>query len=146
MSKFRARGVGIRFQKSNSRHDEARHAEGALESLLVDHSLLDGMKRSVGTGQAFDGQDFLAADSMGQHRAGVVRNIIDQNRTGTAFGAVTSEFGSGETQFVAERPRQGFLFHHVNPALLAVNIDRDESVAGASRLSKQTGGSEEIPC
>ena len=40
--------VGIGLQESHGRHDEARHAEGALKSLFVNDSLLYRVQRSIG--------------------------------------------------------------------------------------------------
>ena len=47
MREFGTRGIGICFQESDSRHDEAGHAEGALEALFVDHGLLHGVELAV---------------------------------------------------------------------------------------------------
>ena len=44
----RARGIRIDLQESDRRHDEAGHAERALEALLVDDALLHRMQRAVG--------------------------------------------------------------------------------------------------
>ena len=41
VGEFLARGVGVCLQETGCRHDEARHAESALEALLVDDALLD---------------------------------------------------------------------------------------------------------
>src|SRR5437588_6827137 len=43
-----ARRVWIRLQEADRRHREARHAEGALETLFVDDRLLHGMQLTPG--------------------------------------------------------------------------------------------------
>ena len=50
-------GAGCLLQEADRGHDEARHAEGALEALLLDHALLHRMERAVGRGQALDRLD-----------------------------------------------------------------------------------------
>ena len=57
----RARRVRIRLEEAHRGHDEARHAERALEALLVDHALLHRVQRAVGGRQSLDRHDLLAA-------------------------------------------------------------------------------------
>ena len=81
---------------------------------------------------------FLAAHGVREHRARIVRHIVDQHGAGAAFGAVAAELGAGEAQLVAQRHRQRFLLHHVDAPLLAVDVQRDQPLARAgSRLAVQ---------
>src|SRR5580692_11623234 len=115
-----SRGVGICFQESYGSHQEAGHAESTLEALLVNDALLHGMQRAVSAGKTFDGDDFACADRVREHRAGILRNIVNQDRARAAFSAVAAEFRAGETQLVTQRPRERFLLQHVYATLLAV--------------------------
>lgn len=119
----------MRFQESYGGHDEARHTKGALEALFVDHALLYGMQRSVRVSQSFDGQDFLAANRVRQYRTGVVRHIVQQNGAGAALGPVTAELSACKSEFVTKGPSQGFLLDDVNAALLAVDVESDQTPA-----------------
>src|SRR5215469_18779395 len=93
---FKTCGIGIYLEKPDRRHDESRHAERALEALLVDDALLDRMQLAIGTGESFNGQDFLIANRMRQDRARVVWDVVDQNGTGSTLGAVAAQLGTGE--------------------------------------------------
>ena len=70
-------GVRVRLKKTDGRHHETRHAECALKPLFVDDSLLNWMKCSVSLLQAFDGYYLPAANGMREHRARIVRDVID---------------------------------------------------------------------
>jgi hypothetical protein len=58
MRHLRPSRIRIRFEKTDSRHNEPGHAKCALETLFIDYALLYGMKRSVRTRQPFDGDNF----------------------------------------------------------------------------------------
>jgi hypothetical protein len=129
-------GIGIRIQKCHRRHDEAWHAERALEALLVDDTLLNWVQGSVGAREPFDCENFLVADGVCQNGARIVWDAVNQYGTRAAFGSIASELRSSQPQFVAERPRQRFLSHDVCPSRLAVDIDGQESFAcPAARLA-----------
>src|ERR1700730_5144575 len=85
---FQSGGIRVSFQESYRGHNEAGHTKGALEPLFVDDALLDGMQRSVLTCQPFDRQDLLMTHGMCEDRARIMRHVVEQDRTGTAFGAV----------------------------------------------------------
>ena len=146
MRQFGAAGVGIRLQISHRCHQEAGHAERALEALFIDYALLDRMQGSVRAGQSFDGLDSPAAHRVGEHRARVVRHVVDKDGTGATFGAVAAQLGAGEAKFIAQRPRQGLLLHHIDSPLLAIHVESDEPLAHAigGLLSEKSGGAEQI--
>ena len=62
-----ARRIRIGLEEAHRGHDEARHAERALEALAVDHGLLDGVQRAIGRLQAFDRFDAAILDRMSQN-------------------------------------------------------------------------------
>src|ERR1019366_989254 len=138
--------VGIGLQESYGRQDESRHTEGALKALFINDSLLYRMQRSIGRGEALDGRDLSVAHGMGEDRARIVRHIVDQDGTSAAFGTVASQFSAGEAQLVANRPCQGFLFHHIYSPLLAVDVQGDQPLNRARdlRVVVVTGEAEQI--
>jgi len=120
-------GIGILLSEirlSPSRSRTCRRRTG--KPLFVDYTLLYWMQRPIRIGQPFDGHDFLVADSMCEHGARIVRNIIKQNRAGATFGAVPAEFGAGKTELIAHVQASGLLLHYIDASLLTVNIQRDE--------------------
>src|SRR5580692_11731643 len=124
MRQLDPRGIGIRIQKCHRRHDEAWHAERALEALLVDDTLLNWVQGSVGAREPFDCENFLVADGVCQNGAriegsvgarepfdcenflvadGVCQNgarivwdAVNQYGTRAAFGSIASELGSSQ--------------------------------------------------
>src|SRR5579884_771803 len=148
VGQFGSRGAGIRFEIANRGHNEARHAERALETLFIDHALLNRMQLALGTGEPLDSGDVFAADGVRQDGARVVRDIIDQHGTGAAFGAIAAELGSGEAQLVTQRVLQGLLLHNVNTALLTIDIERNQPLncAGRGSLGPNILRAEKIAC
>src|ERR1700693_2632493 len=65
---FGSSRTGIGLQEPDRRHDETRHAEGTLESLFVDDTLLYWMQRSVVILQALGGQYSFAAHRVREYR------------------------------------------------------------------------------
>src|SRR6266511_2841433 len=76
-----------------------------------------------------------------------MRHIVDENGARAALAPVASELGAGEAKLVAQRHRERFVFQHINAALLAVDVDRDEPLdrAGKRRfvLADDRGAEEE---
>src|SRR5262245_9189406 len=128
---LRARGIRTTLEKADRAHDEARHAERALESLFVDNRALNRMQRSIGARQTLDRQDAAAAYGVSQHRARVAGDVVDEDGARPALRPIAAEFRAGEAQLVAERPRQRFLFAYVNPSLLSVDVEGEQPVAHA---------------
>jgi len=122
------------------------HAERALESLLVDDPLLHRVqlaRRRVG--QPFDRHDLLAAHGVREHRARVARHVVDQYRAGAALRAIAAKLGAGQPQLVAQRHGERFLRHHVDAAILAVHVQRDEALDRArGRLAVHRRRAEQI--
>src|SRR5678815_975463 len=82
---LRARRVWIRLEEAHRGHDEARHAERALEPLLVDHAPLHGVQRAVGGSESLDGDDLLPTHSVREDGARIVRHIVDEHRARTCL-------------------------------------------------------------
>ena len=128
-----SRRIRVLFQEPHRRHDEPRHAERALESLLIHHCLLHRMQRPVRRRQAFDRRYLLAAHRVRQHRAAIVRHIVKQHRASAALRAIASQLRSRQPQLVAQCKRQRLLLHHFHAARLPIHVERDQPFApGAS--------------
>src|SRR5947208_86816 len=56
MADLGVRGRRVPLEQLLGRHDHARRAESALESMLIPEGLLDGVQIAVG-GQTLDGED-----------------------------------------------------------------------------------------
>ena len=97
--------------------------------MFIDDALLDWVQRAVGARQPFDGKNSSVTDCVCQHRARIVRHAVDKNSAGAAFGSVASQFRSGESQFVAQRPRQRLLLHDIDATLLTVDIESKQPFA-----------------
>ena len=130
---FLARRVRVGLEEADRCHHESRHAERALEALLVHHRALDRMQLAIGGREPFDRRDAASADRVRQHRARVVRHVVHEHGAGAAFGAIAPELGAGEPELVAERHRQRFLAQDVDAALLPVHDQRDQAVDGTGR-------------
>jgi hypothetical protein len=140
MRQFPTRRGGVRLEKADGSHHKPRHAERALEAFLVDHPLLHRMQRPVGGGQPFDRHDLLPAHRVRQDGTGIARHIVDEDRARAAFRAVASELGAGESQLVAQGRGERFLLQHVNAPILAVDVQRDQTLNASGRgrlLAKQ---------
>src|SRR5262245_52258697 len=127
--KLRARGMWTMLEEADRAHDEARHAEGALESLFVDNGALHRMQRSVGARQALNRQHAAPPYGVGEYRAGVARDVVDEDGARAAFRPIAAEFCAGEAQLVSQRPRQRFLFAYIHAPLLPIDVEGQQPVA-----------------
>jgi hypothetical protein len=59
------------MMEGEHRHHETRRAESALGGIGVDHRLLHGMERAVGSRQALDREDGTVVDLRQHHQAGI---------------------------------------------------------------------------
>lgn len=57
-------------------------------------------------------------------------NITDSHGAGAAFAAVATNFGARQAQFVAQRIRQCFLWHNINTAGTAIDVQGNEALNG----------------
>jgi hypothetical protein len=126
--KLRACRIRIRLEEADRGHDETRHAERTLEALLVDDALLHGVKRPIRGSESLDRDDLLSTHCVREHGARIVRHIIDEHGARAALGAIASELGAGQSEFVAECRGQRFLLQHVDATLLAIDRERDQSL------------------
>src|ERR1035438_7264492 len=106
-------------------HDEARHAERALKSLLVDDTPLHRMQGSIVRRQTFDRQNLPFTHGVREHRTRIIWNVVDKDGAGSAFSTVAAELGAGQSQLVTQRPSQRLLLHDIDAPLLTVNVESD---------------------
>src|SRR6185312_5412530 len=75
-------------------HDHAALAIAALRHIEIEPSLLDLVQLAV-FGEAFDGDDLLAADRVQRHLAGARGDTIDMDGAGAALGNAATILGAG---------------------------------------------------
>src|SRR5690606_11931830 len=118
--------------------DRAHHlsgrAEAALRSEFINKRLLYGMQRSVAGLQALDGYDTACLDAVREGRTGIMSNIVDQERAGTAFAAVAADLCARQSQLVTQRVGERFLRQHIDAPGPAVDVERDQALDGALAL------------
>jgi hypothetical protein len=100
------------------RHDHAGGTEAALQTVVLAQRLLDRMAVD-----ALDRGDPAAIGLRGEHGAGLDRDPVEFDRTGTALGRVAAHVGAGEPQLVPQE------VHEQGPSRerfgVFVAIDRD---------------------
>ena len=147
MRELLARRVRVGLEIAGRRHHEARHAERALEALFIDDALLHcAQLAGRRVGESLNRDDLPAARALGEERTRVVRHIVDEDRAGAALRAVAADLGAREPQLVADRHREGLLRHHVDATVLAVHVQRDETLhrARRRRLAEQRRRAEQV--
>ena len=108
-------GVGVSVEQCDGGHDLAGLAVAALGDLVFDPGGLDGVQ-AVGRADAFNGGDRFVNGADRQH-TGAHGLVTDMYRASAALGDAAAEFGSGQTQFVAQYPEQrhfGFDIYMIN--------------------------------
>ena len=91
----------VALQQRRRRHEEARRAETALQSVLVPERFLQRREFAV-AGQALDRCELSAIRLDGEHRAGFDRSAVDEYRAGTALAGVAADMRAGQTQVLAQ--------------------------------------------
>lgn len=86
---------------SNRRHDLAGRAVSALESVVVDESLLHHMQLAI-TANPLDRGDFAAIHFRGECQARGHPEAVDMDGTGAALTMIATLFCSGEIQLLAQ--------------------------------------------
>ena len=90
----------------DSGHDLSWRAVSALESILIDEGLLDGMKCSV-LGKTFDGRDLGPFGGGGEDKAGVHAPPIQMHGAGAALSEIAALLGARQLQVLAQEIEQG---------------------------------------
>src|SRR5215813_4650996 len=123
--------VRVALEDLVRRHDHARRAETALESVLLPEALLDGVKLAV-FGQALDRGDGGAIGLDRKERARLHRQPIHEDGAGAALARVAADVRARETDHltdVVDEKQSGLDLVAVR---LAVDGDLDWQFHGAS--------------
>lgn len=93
---------GLAFgQEACCRTNLSWRAIAALEGVMVDEGLLQGMQRAI-PGKTFYGRDLRAVLHDGERQAGIDPPTVDQNRAGAALTVVAAFFGAGQCKMVTQ--------------------------------------------
>jgi hypothetical protein len=87
------------------RHDLSGCAVPALKSILIDKSLLHGVKL-IASSQSFDRLDFLSIGSDRKHQTPINSTSVKMNRTSAAFSAIATLLGAGEVEAFPQNIQQ----------------------------------------
>ena len=109
----------VLLHESGGRHDQARGAKTALYGARIDIGLLDPGELTV-PGLTLHRADGLSVRPHGQGDAGIHRNVIQQDRAGTAFADAAALLGTGDAK-VSQRFQQRLAHIHRKKVLRAVN-------------------------
>ncbi len=94
------------FQIRRHRHQDARRAIAALQTVMLVHRLLNRIELAAVAREALDGREFVAVGLHRQHQAGADRDTIEQNGAGAADAMLAADMGAGQPQFVAQEIAQ----------------------------------------
>jgi hypothetical protein len=72
-------GTRVGLEEPDGGHDEARHAERALEALFFHHRLLHWVQCAIGGFEPFNRLNLPAADGVRENRARIMRHIVDEH-------------------------------------------------------------------
>jgi hypothetical protein len=97
-------GVGVALEQGGGGDGDARGAEPALDRLLGDQRLLDGV-RAIAR-QALDGGDEPPFGLGHGDQATAQRGPIDKDHARTAIASAAAVLGAGEVCGIAQRPEQ----------------------------------------
>src|SRR2546425_4864113 len=95
-------------QEGGDLHDHAVDAVAALHGLLIDESLLHGM-RTLWRAETFEREDLLRPDRRERHHAGAHRLAVEMHGAGAALGEAAAEARTVESQVIAESVEQRHL-------------------------------------
>jgi hypothetical protein len=96
----------VLVEKTHCCHDEAGGAEAALQSIVFNKSLLNGMEFAIFR-QTFNGNDVVTFGVNSQHHAGINWLPVHQDGASAAFASVANLFRARQVEVVAERIKQG---------------------------------------
>lgn len=89
------------IQQRYSRHDLARGTKSALKAVMSDEGSLHGMQFTL-LRKTFDCFYPVAVVHGSQGQAGIDPLSVDHQGTGTALTVITTLFGSGQAQMIAD--------------------------------------------
>jgi hypothetical protein len=117
------RWLGDMLEKRNGLHDLAGLTIAALRDLMFDPGLQNRVCVSIC--QPFDRDHRLSGDVADTRLAGTDSLSVDPDRAGATLRHSASVFGTCDTEFVAQHPKQGHLGNDVNPVLGPIDREFD---------------------
>src|ERR1700733_6457551 len=119
---------------ADRRADLPRRAIAALESVVFDERLLQGMKRAR-CAEVLDGRDLPALVLNGQSEAGIDALAVDQDSAGAARPLIAPLLGAEEVQMFTQKIEKRRSHVHVPLHFAAI----DNPAHRALRLTQQAG-------
>src|SRR5262249_14539598 len=98
-------GMRIAVEQSSKREDLARRAVAALERVVRDERLLDGIE-CVSLRQSLDGRHGASLTFHRQREAAVDRLAVEQYRAGATISHLTAGLRPGQPQVLAQSVEQ----------------------------------------
>ena len=89
-------------QERGHRHQNARRAEAALQSVRFAKGGLQRIQLAVRTGEALDGLNLVTVGLHGEHDAGARRLAVEQNRARAAHAVLAADVRAGEAEVLAQ--------------------------------------------
>src|SRR5262245_17522015 len=116
------RRIRVGLEQGATGHQHAWSAVAALQAVLLEEAILDGMELAVPL-EPFDGQEISAVGLHGEDRARLHRNAVHQDSAGAAMRRIATDVGAGQPQLFAkevdeEEPR-------LDLGLVLGAVDRD---------------------
>src|SRR5437870_712655 len=109
------------LEQSDRAHDLSRLAIATLRNVARDPGVAD--RFSLAAGQSFDGRDLAVAKARYRQRAGPQRLAIEEDGAGAALGDAATEFGTGQTEIVAQDPEHRRIGQYIDGMDLPVHLD-----------------------
>src|SRR5215208_3235173 len=91
----------LALKRVRRQHQKSRRAESALQTMMINESLLQRMQAVPG-GHALDGADLFALRLDGKHQTRTDRFVVNDHGAGAADTVLTTDMRSGLPAFVAD--------------------------------------------
>src|SRR5262249_45916365 len=118
--------VGLALEHPGCKHQEARGAEAALQAVVLDERLLQGMQL-VAVGEAFHRTDRPPLRLHGEHQARAHGLAVEQHCAGAADAVLAADMGSSLPAVVADRVDQRAA--RIDTDLVAPAVDGERELA-----------------
>src|SRR5262249_5841877 len=118
--------VGLALEHAYRQHQEARRAEAALQTVVLDEGLLHRVEL-VALRQPLDGADRPTLCLHREHQTGAYRLAVEQHRAGAADPVLAADMRSGLAAIVADRVDQRA--PRIDADVIAAAVDGEREVA-----------------
>src|ERR1700752_1278617 len=129
-------GMGILLEQRVGRHQHARRAVAALQSMLFFEALLQRMKGSV-LHQAFDGEQFTAIGLHRKHGARFDCLSVEHNSAGTTMTGVATYMCACESRNTSDEVDEQHSGFNRGLPKTAVHFDFDQLFFGHLRILRR---------